>query len=155
MFCGISYWIWALIFGVYAGRLFGRQELRTQLRIAKMHSEKRQLKSEMRNRYDLYLKSKPHKRLKSADPKSVTCRRCEAQLVAPTLPIPSSENKRDDEGIMELAHEFTFNSWSESDIPGVTMATTGCELTDAIFGAAHDADIVPEEFFQSLEKKEL
>ncbi len=31
------------------------------------------------------------------------------------------------------------------------MATTGCVLTDEIFGVAHRASIVPQEFFDKLE----
>ena len=39
------------------------------------------------------------------------------------------------------------NSFSKSQTSsGTIMVSTGCELTDAIFDAAHNADIVPQEF---------
>jgi hypothetical protein len=115
-----------------------------QLRLAKRVERLRQLKARF------------HKRLKSDETKKGVYHTCQARLTTPTLTISSSKNEHNKkDASMESACEHAFNVWSESKTPGVTMATTGCELTDAIFGAAHDANIVPEEFFQSLEEKEL
>jgi len=46
------------------------------------------------------------------------------------------------------------NVHGEPSRPEYVLATTGCELTDAIFGAAIRADIVPNDFLNELEQKE-
>ena len=48
------------------------------------------------------------------------------------------------------------NSFSESQTSsGMITASTGCELTDAIFDAAHNADIVPQEFFDEMDREKV
>ena len=60
-----------------------------------------------------------------------------------------------DKQLERAAKDGIFNAFEEPEIPGVTVASTGCELTDAIFGAANAAGIVPQEFFDELDSEDI
>lgn len=131
MFLGISYWVWTLIIGAYVGSFVGRQELRMRLSIAKKRREILQIKRD--NSF------------------SRVCLHYGYRCHALGRKLPTEKPT-----LKEL-HSLGYgglNAWQESDVPGVLMASTGCELTDQIFAAANEADIVPEDFFQSLKKKD-
>ena len=56
--------------------------------------------------------------------------------------------------LRRAAKDGIFNAFSEPEIPGVHLASTGCELSDAIFEAAGEAGIIPQEFFDELDSEE-
>lgn len=125
----------ALVFGY----VYGRTTLRMQLRIGKEHKQLEAMRAKIQRR----LGEKTTKR-----------REIKAQLNKKMLSAHPKTRRHDDGKDFERANGLgTLNAWAESNIPGVPVLSTMCELTDEIFAAADRAGIVPDEFFKELESK--
>ena len=142
---GIDIWAWSLILLVFVGGWhYGRTTLRLQLRIAKQQRE---------------FKAMVEKRMLPVTLASGTAHRIS---LPPREKVEQKWNKMsksrfaaEQTALDRASGHGAFNAWADWKNPNVIPGTTGCELTDEIFAAADRADIIPSEFFDELERKNI
>ncbi len=116
----------------------GREILRAELRLRKQRKQFREIRMKL------------HKQLNEKSPVSRTCLQDRYRALGGRLAIEVTS------GQFRAIGYGALNSWAEQKTwPDAAVATTGCELTDEIFAAADLAGIVPQEFFDELDSKDI